>query len=204
MQIVKRTCVSNYNLFVTANALVSFALGLLGPFWIIYAQNLVGSIEFLGFAVGIRVFSYSLTTYFVGALSDKFGRVAFIVAGGIISGVIMLLYTMVTSLTELYILQTIFGIAGAMQVTASTALLGDITEKNSRGKDVGKMNAATGIAGALAIIVGGIVAGKLGIEAIFYVIAGFFFISSALILFMKVVQPREDNTQQFDNLAQSN
>ncbi|MBI2463033.1 MAG: MFS transporter [Candidatus Spechtbacteria bacterium] len=189
---------------MTANALVSFALGLLGPFWIIYAQNLVGSIEFLGFAVGIRVFSYSLTTYFVGALSDKFGRVAFIVAGGIISGVIMLLYTMVTSLTELYILQTIFGIAGAMQVTASTALLGDITEKNSRGKDVGKMNAATGIAGALAIIVGGIVAGKLGIEAIFYVIAGFFFISSALILFMKVVQPREDNTQQFDNLAQSN
>lgn len=186
MQIPGKIRSSNYRLFVTADALVCFALGLLGPFWVIYMQDFEGSsMESLGFAIGLRIFAYSLTSYFVGALSDRFGRTVFIVAGGAMSGIIMVAYTMVISLAELYVLQIVFGVVGAMQVTATAALLGDLTERESRGRDVGKMSAATGIAGAVATVIGGITVGKLGIEVVFYVVAGFFFASPAVLLFMK-------------------
>ncbi len=49
--------------------------------------------------------------------------------------------------------------------------MGDITEKATRGHHIGKYYAITGVLGALAMMISGIMVGQFGFKAIFYLTA---------------------------------
>ena len=74
------------------------------------------------------------------------------------------------NLIQLYLLQIVLGISSAAQTTVESTMLGDLTEKVSRGADIGKYHAVIGVAAAIAMTGGGYVVGQLGINIIFYIV----------------------------------
>lgn len=176
----------NYNIFVISRSLLSFTLGLLGPFWILFIKDFKGnSIEQFGFSLSLAIFANAVTSYYVGKYSDKLGRKAFLIYSGIAAGVVTFSYTLIGSLMQLYILQILDGIVSAVQSTTGTAFLGDITKKKSRGKDIGKFDAITGVAAAIALIVGGLLVGQFGYEIIFYIASALLILSSLVLIPIK-------------------
>lgn len=175
----------NYKVFLFSNSILSFATGLFTPFWIIFIQNFGGGIEQFGFSIGLMVLAQSVTSYYSGKFSDKLGRKNFLLGSGFALVVVVYLYTLITSLPQLYILQILNGVAGAVNQTITTVFLGDITRKQTRGLDVGKFHAIAGVASAIAMMAGGFVVGQLGFKIIFYITAAIIFVSTLMLVYLK-------------------
>ena len=176
---------NNLKIFTFSSSLMAFAFGLFGPFYLIFINNLGGSIENFGIAVGLVVLSGALMSLIAGKYSDKFGRKPLLLFGGYASAIIVFLYTIIESLWQLYLLQILSGIIISIFETAEHSFLGDITEKQRRGSEIGKYMAFVGIAEALAIFAGGFLVGKFGFEVIFYIVSIFFIISTTILLKLK-------------------
>ncbi|MFC1685614.1 MFS transporter [Nanoarchaeota archaeon] len=185
MSTTKSRNIRNLRIFTFSNSLMAFAFGLFGPFYFIFINDLGGSIENFGIAAGLLVLSGALTSLIAGRYSDKFGRKPFLIAGGYISALVVLLYTVIGSLWQLYALQIFSGLIAALFETSESALLGDITTKKERGKDLGKYEAFVGIAEAFAIFIGGFLAGRFGFEIVFYIVSIIFIISTTIMLRLK-------------------
>jgi len=170
----------NLRIFTFSNSLMAFAFGLFGPFYLIFINDLGGSIENFGIAVGLVVLSGALMSLIAGKYSDKFGRKPFLILGGYASAIIVFLYTIIGSLWQLYLLQILSGIIISIFETSEHSFLGDITKKQERGTEIGKYRVFVGIAEALAIFMGGFLVGKFGFEIMFYIISIFFVISTTI------------------------
>lgn len=179
---------TNYGILLSSSAIISLGMGLWGPYWVVFIQDFGSSVESLGFAVGLMVLAQSLTAYFAGRFSDRFGRKPLIVASSVVSAVLIFGYTLITSILQLYALQILFGIFSAVGSTAESAFWGDITKRKTRGRDIGRRDATLGIVAGLALMGGGKLAGEFGVEVIFYLVAGFFLLSSLVLLLIR--EPR--------------
>jgi len=175
----------NLRIFTLSNSLMALAFGLFGPFYLIFINEVGGSIENFGIAVGLIVLSGALTSFFAGKYSDNFGRKPFLIIGGYASAIIVFLYTVIGAIWQLYLLQILSGIVASLFETSESSFLGDITEKDNRGKDIGKYDAIVGIAGAFAIFTGGFLVGSFGFEIVFYIVAILFVISTTVMFKLK-------------------
>ncbi len=182
---MKHRHIRTYRLFLSARSVFSLAAGFYFPFWIIFIQGFGQSIETFGFALGLMALAQALTAYFIGRHSDVLGRKIFIIIAGFAMSGILLAYTFITSLIQLYILQILDGIITTVDATMEQTLLADITEKISRGTDIGKYRAITGVMIALSMMGGGYLVGQLGIHIIFYITAALIFLSTLALFYIK-------------------
>lgn len=170
----------NLRIFTFSSSLMALAFGLFGPFYYIFISKIGGSIENFGIAVGLVVLSGALMSLIVGRYSDKFGRKPFLIIGGYASAIIVFLYTVISSLWQLYLLQIFSGLVISIFKISEFSFLGDITKKEKRGIEIGKYDAILGIAEALAIFIGGFLVGRFGFELVFYIVAIIFVISTTI------------------------
>ena len=182
---MKHHRILNYRLFLLSSSVVALAIGLFMPFYIVFIQNFGGSIQSFGLAIGLMAIAESVTAYFVGKHSDLLGRKTFLVIAEFSTAAIIIAYTLITTLTQLYVLQIINGVIQAMEGTMVATLLADVTVKETRGTDIGKYRATTGIIAGLAMIAGGYIVGALGINIIFYITAALMCISGLVVLQIK-------------------
>lgn len=175
----------NFRIFTFSNSLMALAVGLFGPFYYIFINEMGGSIENFGIAAGLLVLSGALFSLFSGRFSDKIGRKPFLIVGGFASAIVVFLYTVIGSLWQLYLLQIFSGIIIAGFETAEGSYLGDITSKDKRGAEIGKYDAMIGIFEATAIFAGGFLAGRFGFEIVFYIVSFICLISTFVMLRLK-------------------
>jgi MFS family permease len=182
----------NYKIFLAASSVLSFAVGFYSPFFIIFVQKLGGGdVRQFGFSVGLMALAFSVTSYFAGKYSDKFGRKMFLVTSGIALSGIIVLYTFIKTTVELNILQIVYGFVNALYTTMEISFLGDVTEKASRGLNVGRYRAFTGLFEALAIMGGGYLVGSFGFKSVFYIAAGLIVVATLILSRLK----KEELTQ---------
>jgi MFS family permease len=175
----------NIHILTFSNSLIALAFGLFGPFYLIFINQIGGSIENFGIAVGLVVLANSLMSFFVGKYSDKFGRKPFLLFGALASAVIVFLYTLIGTIWQLYLIQIFSGIIIAIYETSEHTLLADLTKRYERGKNMGKYYLYTGVAESIAMIAGGFLAGKYGFKLIFYVVSIIFIISTIFLFKIK-------------------
>jgi len=165
-----------------------FALRMLGLFMImpvfaIYGQQLSGySPMWVGFAIGAYGLTQALLQIPAGMLSDKFGRRPIIYVG--------LLIFAVGSLVAAYS-ETIYGVtagralqgAGAI-ASAILALAADVTREEQRPKAMGMIGVSIGLAFALSMVAGPVLAPLIGLQGLFLITACGALIGIAIVHFI--------------------
>ena len=159
--------------------------GLIGPFYVVYVERLIGGMEKLGIAFGIMILFQSVTSYFAGRFSDRLGRRLFLFLTAYIDAFVLFLYTCITETYQLYLLQGMLGITNGIAETISTSLLGDLTIKEKRGKVIGKFNAVVSLASAAGLVSGGYLAKLYGIKFLFFLASIVVALSTVFLLFIR-------------------
>ncbi|MFC1895044.1 MFS transporter [Thermodesulfobacteriota bacterium] len=186
---MKSSNVRNLQIFTAVSSIWSIVFGLIGPFYVVQVERLSGGMEKLGFAFAIMVLLHSLTSYCAGRFSDRLGRKPFLFLTSYAAAGTLILYTVIDSTYELYILQGVLGVTNGVAETISTSLLGDFTRREERGHAVGKFNAIVSLSSAAGLFLGGYVAKSFGLESLFYCAAVVVTLSTGLLFFIKEEEP---------------
>jgi len=175
----------NYKIYLVSNVITSLAGGIFGPFYILFVQQKGGGLEKFAIAMGLLLLVQSIVSYYAGKFSDIFGRKPLLIFEGYVYAIVILLYLFIDKTWQLYSLQMIMGFLAGLELTASTAFLGDITEKEKRGADIGRYHAIVGIVTALAMMAGGYIIAIIGIKSVFVLMAVASTISASIFWFIK-------------------
>jgi len=162
----KRTAISLSLVF----ALRMLGLFMIMPVFAIYGQQLAGySPMWVGLAIGAYGLTQALLQIPAGLLSDKFGRRPIIYLG--------LLIFAIGSLVAAYS-ETIYGVAigralqGAGAIaSAILALAADVTRAEQRSKAMGMIGVSIGLAFALSMVAGPMLAPLIGLQGLFLITA---------------------------------
>jgi len=176
---------NNFRLFLLSSSIGNFIGGMIGPFYILYVQKLGGTLENFGISFGLMAIAESITFYLVGKYSDKFGRKPFLIWSTLLSAAAILSYLFISSVPQLFILQVIYGVTGAVWIVSETAFLGDITKRKIRGTTIGKYKMIIGLLGGMAMIIGGSAVQTFGFEIIFIIASTVMAVSTIPLILIK-------------------
>jgi DHA1 family tetracycline resistance protein-like MFS transporter len=136
---------------------------------------------------GYYVASYALMQFlaspFLGALSDRFGRRPILLVSLLAAGLDYLLMAFAPSLAILFLGRLISGLTGA-SMTVANSYVGDTSDDSNRSANFGLLGAAGGLGFIAGPAVGGLLAGRYGIEAPFLAAAAFNLLNFAFGLFV--------------------
>lgn len=139
----------------------------LGLIWFWYYKVGMDPTE-VGVAISIGTVVMALGTIPFGALSDKHGRVPFILMGGslMVSG--LALMALVTDVWQVFLLVAIQEFGAAMSNPSVGALLADVMLKEERGRVMGAYQTVVGIGNIIGYTVLGVVYQEVSPEAPIY------------------------------------
>ncbi len=136
--------------------------------------------------VGILISVYGLISAivqpFMGTLVDKFGRRKPLIQLGLgLIGISTFAFVFAANFVDLLVLRTIQGIAVAITIPASMALMAAVTEKKTRGGSMGVYSTFRMVGFALGPVLGGYLKVHYGFNASFYAGAAFILLAVFLI-----------------------
>lgn len=137
-----------------------------------YAVSLGAEVSGVGVAVG----SYSATNLVFnlvgGALLDRMGRRRILLWGLGLATVTVASYAAAASPAQLVGVRLVHGVAGGLVVPAVFTIAGDLAPAQGRGRVMGRMGAAIGVAAVAAPAAAGALRQAVGFDAVFAGIAG--------------------------------
>ena len=153
-----------------------FSLRMLGMFMVLpvlttYGMALQGASEALiGLAIGIYGLAQAVFQIPFGLLSDRVGRKPLIVGGLAIFVIGSIIAALSDSIWGIILGRALQG-SGAI-AAAVMALLSDLTREQNRTKAMAFIGVSFGVTFAIAMVLGPIITHKLGLHALFWMIAG--------------------------------
>lgn len=106
-------------LFLAANSFFVFAIGMLGPIYAIYVQEIGGDILDAGTAWAIFMITSGVGILFMGKVQDKIKKdKAVMVTGYALWSIGILGYFFVSSVAQLFLLQVVIGISSVILTPA--------------------------------------------------------------------------------------
>jgi MFS family permease len=168
-----------------SQSIVLFGMGMVFPFYIIFIRKIGANFTEFGIAYALFALSAAIFHKLIGKGSDRFGRKIFLLLNAWGVAILFLLFPIVTNIMQVYVLQIILGIFGAMQKTSEKAIVADFTDGKNRGKHIGIYHGWIAIFSALAVVVGGYLIDLLTLEIIFYIGSLILFLSGLAILKIK-------------------
>jgi len=165
--------------------LMRFSFGLVVFTLSIYLPRL----QFSNFIVGIIAAAYPISeTIFgpmFGILSDRFGRKRWIYYGLSISTSVLLAFTLSTNIQYLIIMHAIQGVAAAMIVVSSLAMVTDVSSISNRGREMGIYDFANLGGYAMGFLVAGLLTQTHSLVTPFYLGAGLA-AAGAVVAYLKI------------------
>jgi len=165
-----------------------YALRMLGLFMILpvlslFSEQLEGATPLLiGLSISVYGLSQALLQIPFGLLSDRFGRKKIIIIGLIIFSAGSLVAAISTTIYGVLLGRALQG-CGAI-AAAIMALVADLTQEVHRTKAMATIGASIGISFGIAITLGPILAGYIGIQGIFYLTAILALLAILVVLFI--------------------
>ncbi len=156
--------------------IILFASGMVFPYYVIFVKQSGANYTEFGFAYALFPISSAIAHYWVGRLTDRFGRSIFLAISSWGMAFALVFFPSVTSIYQVFALQILMGVCNAFQKTSEKALVADMTIPEGRGRQIGRYHTWTAIISALAIIGAGYVIDILSLDVIFYASSLFMFI----------------------------
>lgn len=153
---------------ITLNTLSMLGVGLLSPVYPIFVTN-----TFSASIVDIGILSavFCLTAAFfkapAGKLVDAFGKEKVFFIGVLLSAVCSLAYIFASNITQLYLIEFLYGMAYALQRPALLVLMVEVSEKDNRGLFLGMFESVYDITQAAAALLSVVIVSKMGFESLF-------------------------------------
>ena len=175
----KRTAISLSLVF----ALRMLGLFMIMPVFAIYGQDLIGySPMWVGLAIGAYGLTQALLQIPAGMLSDKFGRRPIIYIGLLIFTIGSLVAAYSDSVYGVTVGRALQG-AGAI-ASAVLALAADVTREEQRPKAMGMIGISIGLAFAVSMVAGPVLAPLIGLKGLFLITACGALIGIVIVHFM--------------------
>ena len=136
--------------------------------------------------VGVLLSLYGLISAFMqpimGAVSDRLGKRKLLIQVGLgLIGISTLGFILASNFIDLLVLRTLQGIAVAVTIPASMALMALITKKETRGSAMGVYSTFRMIGFSAGPLLGGYLQVHFGFNAAFYAGSGFIFLAMLLV-----------------------
>lgn len=148
-----------------------------------YSLELGASYKLTGAIVAV----YSLTNMIGNVLGghwiDKFGRKKMLLTGLITVCIILFLYPLAQTGTQLFFARFFHGLAGGVLIPAAFAYIGDLASNKTRGKSMALTGAAIGTAAIIGPAVGGAMAARASIPNVFILVAVLFLVAALIVIF---------------------
>ncbi|MEM2917076.1 MAG: MFS transporter [Candidatus Bathyarchaeia archaeon] len=168
---------------LAAYALVAFANGAVGQFFILYAYEIIKlGVGEWALIVSIQSFSACVLKIPGGWLSDKFGKRKVMVASLLTCAPTAILFALSRSFLQALAAALLLVITGIYYAPAHEALQADLTPRALRGRVSALWNISTAISSALGALLGGFTFQNISPAAPFYVFTLVEFAALALIL----------------------
>jgi MFS family permease len=135
--------------------------------------------------MGLFALTSSLSYPFIGRFSDRFGDKALLIFYSWTMAILLVFFPLVTEVWQVYILQILMGILGAVQKNTEKTSLARQVEKKTAGKEISHYHVWTSVGAATAIILTGYIVDFITIGSIFH-LASILYIISALFIWKKV------------------
>jgi MFS family permease len=147
----------------------------------------------VGILISIYGFVNSLFQPLMGAITDKIGRRKLLIQIGlVIIGTCTLLFIFAAHFIDLLVLRIFQGVAVAITIPASMALMASITKKETRGGSMGVYSMFRMIGFSIGPILGGFLQTGFGFNAAFYAGSGFVLVAIILVqIWVKEVRDSE-------------
>lgn len=147
-----------------------------------YALELGASYTLTGAIVAIYSFTNMIGNIIGGHWIDRFGRKKMLFTGMTAVFIVLLFYPLASSGWQLFLARFFHGLAGGVLIPAAFAYIGDQSAGKKRGKTMAFTGAGIGIAAIVGPAVGGVLAARVSIESVFFLVAGLFFVSAIIVL----------------------
>jgi MFS family permease len=197
----RRTAMALSGIFATR----MLGLFMILPVFAIYATSLPGQSEFLaGVAIGVYGLTQALFQIPMGMLSDRIGRKPVIIGGLVVFAVGSLIAAMADDIWIIILGRAIQG-SGAIAAVVM-ALASDLTREENRVKVMAIIGMSIGFSFALAMVLGPVLQGVIGVPGIFLVTV-FLALSGILVVKFWVPTPtistfHRDTELETKNLSQ--
>ncbi|MDE3114735.1 MAG: MFS transporter [Pseudomonadota bacterium] len=159
------------------------------PVFVAYARHLSGSTPYkIGLALGIYGLSQGLLQIPFGLLSDRIGRKTMIVTGLLLFAAGSAVAALSTSIDGVIVGRVVQG-AGAVG-SVILALVADLTAEENRTKAMALVGITIGGSFMVAVVVGPVLAGLIGVSGIFWLMVGLALIGIAITEFVVPHPPK--------------
>jgi DHA1 family multidrug resistance protein-like MFS transporter len=137
----------------------------------------------VGLMIGISAGAATLSAIYLGKLGDRIGHQKILFASTLVSGLVYLPQASVNAVWQLVVLQALAGVALGGIIPSIAALLANYVSSGHEGAVYGLDNSINAAGRSVAPLIGGMIAGWLGLRATF-LSTGVVFLLTAIISFI--------------------
>lgn len=173
---------------ILSDIFILSGFGLILPIFAIFIEgNIEGAtIEVVGFSWTIYLISKSMVQLPIAGIVDKIKGEKddfwFMLIGSFLFSFIPILYIFTNTITELYIVQFIYGILTGITLPAWSAIYTRHIDKKHEGLEWSLWDTSIGIGAAFSSAIGGVIAHRLGFDFLFIAVSVMSLIGTLFIL----------------------
>lgn len=171
-----------YKRFVYYQSIIVMASSMIFPFYVLLLKNVGNSYAQFGWAYGLFALTSAIAYPIIGKFSDQLGDKVLLLIYSWLMAITLLFFPIVSEVWQVYLLQIIMGILGAVQKNTEKTALARKVVKETAGEEIGKYHIWTSICAALAIILTGYIVDFITIGSIFYLASILYMISGLFLL----------------------
>ena len=152
----------------------------------------LGGAGYKGLIISLFTLTAMISRPFSGRLADRIGRIPIMVFGAIVCLVCSFLYPLLTSLYGFFLLRLFHGFSTGFTPTGFTAYVADIVPSERRGEAMGLLSTFSTIGMASSPAIGGWVASRYSLEAMFYCSSFFGLLALLVFASMRETLPEKE------------